>query len=116
MSKPSDPIPFPRRPKAGGALAAEADAVPARPKAKPRGLPTAPGAPTDVQRAWLARGIAQPGGKLPLFDEAGRRIDARTIRSCIEQGWAEPWFANPLKPDWLVCRLTAAGRAIVAES
>jgi hypothetical protein len=28
----------------------------------------------------------------------------------MEQGWAEPWFANPLKPDWLVCRLTQAGR------
>ena len=47
-----------------------------------------------------------------LFDEAGRRIDARTIRSCIDQGWAEPWFANPLKPDWIVCRLTCAGRDV----
>jgi hypothetical protein len=33
----------------------------------------------------------------------------------MDQGWAEPWFANPLKPDWLVCRLTAAGRAVVQD-
>jgi hypothetical protein len=81
---------------------------------RPRGLPPAPGQPTGAQRAWLACGLAQPGGKLPLFDADGRRVDARTIRSCIEQGWAEQWFANPLKPDWLVCRLTDTGRAIVA--
>jgi hypothetical protein len=35
------------------------------------------------------------------------------VRSCIDQGWAEPWFSNPLKPDWLVCKLTAAGRIAV---
>ncbi len=114
MGNPSDPIPFPRRPGRNGALAENAEPLKPRPRAKPRGLPTAPGVPTDVQRAWLARGLAQAGGKLPLFDEAGRRVDARTIRSCIDQGWAEPWFANPLKPDWLVCRLTESGRALLA--
>jgi hypothetical protein len=112
MGNPSDPIPFPRRLVRGGALAEETPAP--RPKPKPRGLPSAPGQPTDVQRTWLARGLDQPGGKLPLFDDAGKRIDARTIRSCIDQGWAEPWFANPLKPDWLVCRLTESGRTLVA--
>ena len=66
--------------------------------------------PTAVQQAWLRRGLEQPGGKLPLFDEHGQRYSARTIRSCIDQGWAEPWFNNPIKPDWLVCRLTEAGR------
>ncbi len=66
--------------------------------------------PTPVQKRWLIRGLGQPGGKLPLFDEDGREIDPRTIRSCIRQGWAEPWVANPVKPDWLVCRLTDAGR------
>jgi hypothetical protein len=45
-----------------------------------------------------------------LFWEDGRRVDPRSIRSCMDQGWAEPWFANPLKPDWIVCRLTQAGR------
>ncbi|MDH3235991.1 MAG: hypothetical protein OEQ29_20905 [Alphaproteobacteria bacterium] len=75
----------------------------------------AKGAPTQVQLAWLRRGLKQPGGKLPLFDLDGKRIDARTIRRCIEAGWAEPWFANPTKPDWLVCKLTATGRALADE-
>lgn len=66
--------------------------------------------PTASQRAWLRRGLEQAGGKLPLFDAQGRRVNPRTIRSCIDQGWAEPWFANPLKPDWLVCKLTERGR------
>jgi len=123
MSKPSDPIPFrPRRlsvvegsrTDAGTSPMAQARA-PAEPKAKPRGLPPSPGAPTDVQKAWLARGLDQPGGKLPLFDDAGKRIDARTIRACIDQGWAEPWFSNPLKPDWLVCRLTDSGRTVASH-
>jgi hypothetical protein len=72
--------------------------------------------PTPIQRAWLRRGLDQAGGKLPLFDEYGQRIDPRTIRSCIEQGWAKPWFANPLKPDWLVCKLTITGREMVSET
>jgi hypothetical protein len=71
--------------------------------------------PTSAQRAWLNRGLMQPGNKLPLFDEEGQRYTDRTIRICIEQGWAEPWFNNTLKPDWMVCRLTDAGRKIVSE-
>ena len=67
--------------------------------------------PSDQQAAWLRRGLDQPGGKLPLFDGNGQRVNGRTVRSCIDAGWAERWFANPLKPDWLVCRLTEAGRA-----
>lgn len=66
--------------------------------------------PTAPQRAWLSRGLSQPGGKLPLFDESGQRISPRTIQSSIDRGWAEPWFANPTKPDWLVCKLTDLGR------
>lgn len=71
---------------------------------------------TASQRVWLVRGLGQPGGKLPLFDEQGKRIDPRTIRRCLEEGWAEPWFANPTKPDWLVCRLTDKGRDAIAKS
>ena len=67
--------------------------------------------PSAAQRAWLRRGLDQPGGKLPLFDTEGKQIDPRTIRACIEQGWAAPWFDNPLKRDWLVCKLTPLGRA-----
>ena len=98
------PIPFPLRRKPAPEIAP-------RRRGRPAGLAAAPGEPTPAQRDWLARGLCQPGGKLPLFFEDGRRVDARTIRSCMDQGWAEPWFANPLKPDWLVCRLTLAGRA-----
>ena len=70
--------------------------------------------PTTAQRAWLRLGLDQAGGKLPLFDERGQRVNERTIRSCVEQGWAEPWFDNPIKPDWLVCKLTEEGRKSVA--
>lgn len=66
--------------------------------------------PTAAQMAWLARGLDQPGGKLPLFDADGQRVNPRTIKACQDQGWAEPWFDNPIKPDWLVCKLTEAGR------
>ncbi len=67
-------------------------------------------APSDVQGAWLRRGLDQPGGKLPLFDERGQRVKKATVEACLKAGWAERWFDNPLKPDWLVCRLTETGR------
>lgn len=67
--------------------------------------------PSAAQRRYLLRGLEQPGGKLPLFDEDGQRVSAQTVQSCIKAGWAEPWFSNPIKPDWLVCRLTAMGRS-----
>jgi hypothetical protein len=76
-------------------------------KAKEKGL----SAPSTAQRAWLTRGLNQAGGKLPLFDSQGQQVCERTVHSCIEKGWAEPWFSNPLKPDWIVCKLTDAGRA-----
>jgi hypothetical protein len=72
-------------------------------------------APSQVQREWLARGLDQPGGKLPLFDKWGQRVSEQMVRACIDHGWAEPWFSNPLKPDWLVCRLTESGRRLVAK-
>ncbi len=81
-----------------------------------RRVATAPCAsPTRAQRRWLRRGLGQPGGKLPLFDEKGKKVSRRTVAACIGAGWAEPWFDNPLKPDWLVCRLTAAGRRVADD-
>ncbi len=68
--------------------------------------------PTSSQLSWLQSGLDQPGGKLPLFDNAGQRINPRTVKSCLAQRWAEPWFTNPIKPDWLVCKLTKEGRRI----
>jgi hypothetical protein len=71
--------------------------------------------PSQPQRRYLARGLVEPGGKLPIFDREGREVPRKTIEACIAHGWAEPWFSNPLKPDWLVCRLTSAGRRILGE-
>ena len=70
--------------------------------------------PTPVQAPWVKCGLTQPGRKLPLFDEDGQRYDPRTVRSCLDQGWVTPWIGNPLKPDWLVCKLTEAGRNAVS--
>ena len=70
--------------------------------------------PTPTQLAWLRRGLDQPGGKLPLFDATGRRVGGGVVKGCVKAGWAEPWFNNPLKPEWEVCRLTDAGRTAIA--
>jgi hypothetical protein len=64
---------------------------------------------TPAQRRYLARGLKQPGGKLPLFDEGGQEISHRTIEACVAHGWVKPWSQNPVKPGWLVCRLTEEG-------
>ena len=72
--------------------------------------------PTQPQREWLEKGLSQPGGKLPLFDFRGQRISSRTVESCISEGWAEPWFNNPIKPDWKVCKLTEIGRQVLESS
>jgi hypothetical protein len=61
---------------------------------------------------YLRRGLAQPGGKLPLFDLDGQIVDVKIVQRCLDRGWAEPWFSNPLKPDWLVCKLTEVGRRL----
>ncbi|MAV87315.1 MAG: hypothetical protein CMM67_03630 [Rhodospirillaceae bacterium] len=66
--------------------------------------------PSKIQLNWLKKGLRQAGGKLPLFDSNGQKISAQTVNSCIKNGWAEPWFLNPIKPDWLVCKLTKLGR------
>jgi hypothetical protein len=105
----AQPIPFPVRRVSGF------DDPPPPPRggdAKPKGLPPAPGEPTAFQRAWLLRGLDQPGGKLPLFLGEGKKVDPRTVKACLEKGWCEPWYVNPLKPDWLVCKLTDKGRAL----
>ena len=70
---------------------------------------------TPAQRRWLARGLRAASGKLPLFDETGRRVSDRTVKTCIREGWAEPWFGDPVKDEWLVCRLTEEGRKVLAD-
>ena len=68
---------------------------------------------SSSQIRWLKRGEKEPGGKLPLFDDHGQKVSEQTVRSCIKNGWAEPWFHNPLKPDWTICKLTESGRAVL---
>ena len=69
--------------------------------------------PTLPELLYLRRGLTQAGGKLPLFDLDGQAVAAALVRRCLERGWAVAWFCNPLKPDWLVCKLTDAGRRLV---
>src|SRR5262245_6838774 len=71
--------------------------------------------PSEAQRRYLERGLTQPGGKLPLFDRDGGEVPKKTIESCLAQGWAARWLQNPIKPDWLVCRLTAAGYRVLGR-
>jgi hypothetical protein len=110
----SESVPLPRAPSGAARPLAHR---PRPPIESPVRLP-ASGAhvPTASQIAWLQRGLDQPGGKLPLFDANGKKVDTRTIRRCLDVGWAEPWFTNPIKPDWLVCKLTASGRALALRA
>jgi hypothetical protein len=73
------------------------------------GAPAAEVRPTEPQRRFLERGLNEPGGKLPLFDRDGRQVPRKTVEACISHGWAEPWTANPIKSDWIVCKLTPTG-------
>ena len=72
--------------------------------------------PTLSELLYLRRGLAQAGGKLPLFDLDGQAVAAAIVRRCLDRGWAEPWFSNPLKPDWLVCKLTDEGRRQIGRN
>jgi len=68
--------------------------------------------PSEAQLRYLRRGLSEAGGKLPLFDQKGQRIKEQTIQSCLSRGWCEVWFKNPIKPAWLVCKLTAEGQQV----
>ena len=72
--------------------------------------------PSGAQRRYLERGLDQPGGKLPLFDRDGREVPKKTIASCVAHGWAEPWTRNPIKPEWLVCRLSPEGYRVLGHA
>jgi hypothetical protein len=70
--------------------------------------------PSLPELFYLRRGLTQAGGKLPLFDLDGQAIAPEVVQVCLDRAWAEPWFNNPLKPDWLVCKLTEAGRRLAS--
>ena len=74
-----------------------------------------PARPSTAERAYLRLGLDQPGRKLPLFDRAGKPVAPRVIQACLARGWAEQWFANPLAPGWLVCRLTQKGAEALGD-
>ena len=78
--------------------------------------PPAETRPSEPQRRYLERGLGEPGGKLPLFDRDGRQVPRKTIEACIAHGWAEPWTLNPIKPDWLVCKLSPAGYRVLGAA
>jgi len=40
-------------------------------------------------------------------------VSKKTVESCVAHGWAAPWVPNPIKPDWLVCRLSQAGYRVL---
>ena len=42
--------------------------------------------PTEAQLEWLARGLQQPGGKLPLFDRWGQRVNEQTVLLAPNEG------------------------------
>lgn len=97
------------------AAAGGASSVHAQDQEPATGATAAHPRPSDAQRRFLERGLNQPGGKLPLFDRDGREISHKTVEACIAHGWAEPWFANPLKPGWLVCKLAPAGYRVLGQ-
>ena len=59
---------------------------------------------------WLQGGLQREEGRLALFDEFGEPVQKAIVRRAIDKGLAEPWFANPMRPQWTVCRLTEKGR------
>ena len=71
--------------------------------------------PSMDEILYLRRGLTQPGCKLPLFDLDGQEIHIDIVKRCLAAGWVQPWFKNPLKPDWLVCKLTELGRRVASE-
>ncbi len=67
--------------------------------------------PTPRQLEWLRRGLDRPSGDLPMFDTYGQRVSDRTMKSCVERGWAQT--RDEAMRDWQLCQLTSAGRRLV---
>ncbi len=65
--------------------------------------------------AWLSGGLNRADSRLALFDQFGEPIDPNIVKSAIEKGLAEPWFSSPMRPQWMVCRLTSQGRHVLAR-
>ena len=66
-------------------------------------------------RGWLQGGEAREDGRLALFDQFGEPIDRKVVKTAIASGFAEPWFASPMRPQWIVCRLTSKGQDFLSR-
>ena len=67
-----------------------------------------PGAPTAAQRNYSAR--AQPAPAASCRSSTRRPGDRHAHHPRLSgAGLGDAWFANPIKPDFLVCRLTEEG-------
>jgi hypothetical protein len=82
----------------------------APPRGRPRSKQPEP-RPTPTQLEWLRRGLDRAGGSLPIFDTEGQQISSRTVKSCVDRGWAER--KDKLTRDWQLCQLTPAGRRML---
>ena len=72
---------------------------------------------TDLKlQNWLRGGLERPDGRLAIFDTFGEPVDKAVVKSAISLGLAEPWFSSPMRPQWMVCRLTAKGRVEASRS
>ncbi len=90
--------------------------APRLPKGPTNRLPKGPSnrlaiRPTPRQLEWLRRGLDRPSGDLPMFDTYGQRVSDRTMKSCVERGWAET--RDAAMRDWQLCQLTSAGRRLL---
>ena len=67
-------------------------------------------------RNWLHGGLNRADGRLAIFDTFGEPVNKAVIKSAIAAGLAEPWFSSPMRPQWMVCRLTPKGRDALNRS
>ncbi len=67
-------------------------------------------------RDWLRGGLNREDGRLAMFDTFGEPVRKIIIKTAIAEGLAEPWFSSPMRPQWMVCRLTSKGRDVLRRS
>ncbi len=69
----------------------------------------------EAMRQWLQGGLDREDGRLAIFDMFGEPVNKSVIKSAIASGLAEPWFSSPMRPQWMVCRITPKGRAALSR-